>query len=526
MINFEALWAYIQGSKIFKLINNLDFQQAIRECTEEACKKLQNDAHIKSTAFTPHGIPHCLDILKIINELFYSENITEIEWVCLLVAVAWHDVGMHGDVVTDKERKNHAAKAAEECVEFIRKNNAGRVLTENLQNCICEIIRGHSGKSLFHIATKKECECNQVRVRGLAAILRFADELDVCSDRLVGEKQLYSPLPISDGETEREKLNREYSFACWEQCAVFLMPKRGETGIKLRVSIQNVKARLDKQYRLGEKEIYNSIYDLIERHLKKVEQSFYEDRVKDVFDVEDFGFDWLKDIKLISVDESIPDREIDFIKKKIGGLKHNSNAIDMYQARTLLRNAVQNRALRSESSFFRSGVSNCELEGEKINTYRLIQHDEENIIPQIVFKAFGGIKDKICWEQENVLILGVDDLGWILASSLAFMFNIPFEMIISRHHKEYAETKFLERTKKIKDSLKGKDILIVIDTIYTFTTIVDIIKEYSIPQDKIAGIVCLFDRKPYPQEADSLYQSLKSKKRIFAVIDDDKVRYV
>ena len=524
MIEFSAIWEYLVDSQMMKKICNLKRQAAIKATFEEACEIMENEQHIRSTAFTPHGRSHCLDILKIINNMFFSAQISELEWTCLLIAVAWHDVGMHGDIVTNMERENHARVAAAQCKEFIRKKPAGKIITENLQSCICEIIEGHSGRPLFNIGEQRECYGEKIRVRLLAAILRFSDELDICSERLIGEKQVYDE--FAEGKTEQETIKRRISFACWEQCAIFLMPQRDGESIQLRVALDNVKKRLNKKYTISKDEQDKNIYDLIERHLKKVEKSLFEDRVKDVFDSYAFDYGWVQNIEIVGQDQDIPNQTIDNIKRRIKGIKHNLEAKNMYEARLLLRNAIKEQELRGKEETFEPGNSQINLIGEKINTYQLIQHDEKNIIPQIMYKAFGNLDERLKLDGDKVVVLGVDDLGWILSSSLALMFNIPFEMVVSQHHEKYAEKKFLKRKDSLQEFIKEKELILVIDTIYTFTTVIDIIEKYNLNRERFLAVVCLFDRKPYPMdEEDELYKNLKAQGKIFAVSDDDKVRY-
>lgn len=502
-----------------KMYREMDAQQGelFLCCCEGAFRCLERKPHISTTAFTPHGIPHCMDIFYIIDNLFFDPNIESEEWLLLGIAIAWHDVGMAEEDVDMTTRNRHVESSIQKLDEFFNEKSNRiyeRGLKDSQKTFIKHIIRGHSGFPLHDIG-----DSDSIRLKLLSALLRMADELDICENRLIDSDGYH-------GETKsQEKL---YSFACWEQCRVFKFPSRDNEKICLNVILENVAAKNDYKYVVDRNGTEGNIYDLIKKHFYKVEEAFYIDEIKSVFAAyPNLRCSKINSIELNFVKASINTAETDLAKSKIIniGNAHNQDAIKQYAAREKLLFELENCNLwvGNNDDVFCSESSLKTIRGRKINTYKLIQEDK-NVVASILSDMF---VTKLLGAKPQTVLLGIDYLGWILASILATMINRPFDVLIADHHENRAVDihKTAERVRSIsKLANEAEEIILVIDTIYTFTTVEKIIKKYALNKDKIKYVICLFNRVPYA--VVELYKEFNEKGKILSVVEDQKISFV
>lgn len=102
--------------------------------------------------------------------------------------------------------------------------------------------------------------------------------------------------------------------------------------------------------------------------------------------------------------------------------------------------------------------------------------------------------------MENVIILGMDMVGSLLASRVAFLLQCPMSYCVSPKNSAYNASE--ELNVEIKDDYK---VIIITESIVTFLTMQETIEKYRL-NDKIDSIYTVFFRKPnsYNQECQSI----------------------
>ena len=96
-------------------------------------------------------------------------------------------------------------------------------------------------------------------------------------------------------------------------------------------------------------------------------------------------------------------------------------------------------------------------------------------------------------KDRDVLIVGIDFLGMMIATKLAIVSQKPFTYAIPKKNEKY----FSDHDKKIK--ICNKNIIIVTDVIVTGETVNNVIDElkyiYGVDQDRIEKILTVFRRQ-------------------------------
>lgn len=144
------------------------------------CDNIYSQIPSKEPNLTDHTEKHILNVLKNVWKLISNNkdcicNFNEIEILLLCVCVLFHDVGnIHG-------RINHNSKIAD-IYNAARGNKIQKCQQERL--LVQKIVKAHCGKSkkgdkdtLLDVPESSHLFDKPIRLRELAAILRFADEL-------------------------------------------------------------------------------------------------------------------------------------------------------------------------------------------------------------------------------------------------------------------------------------------------------------------------------------------------------------
>lgn len=144
------------------------------------CDNIYSQIPSKETGLTDHTEKHIINVLKNAWKLISNKeekecDLNEIELLLLCVSILFHDVGnIHG-------RDNHNNKIAD-IYNATRTSKMSKCQQERL--LVLKIVRAHCGKSkkgdkdtLIDIPETSHLFDKPIRVRELAAILRFADEL-------------------------------------------------------------------------------------------------------------------------------------------------------------------------------------------------------------------------------------------------------------------------------------------------------------------------------------------------------------
>ncbi|OQP62858.1 hypothetical protein A3860_26465 [Niastella vici] len=176
---------------------------------------LSGDAHEllgfirnKFPSYTGHDLQHSWRIIKRLEDVISEEaieNLTPIEIFSLIIAAAFHDVGMIADGLSQDElRKKHHIKSDDFLNEFLthRMANISEYLNR-LTPCIGFIARSHGmtweemTSHEFFRRTERIFE-QQLRVRVLSILLRIGDLLDLDSDRSCDPLRRYAPSYFQD----------------------------------------------------------------------------------------------------------------------------------------------------------------------------------------------------------------------------------------------------------------------------------------------------------------------------------------
>jgi hypothetical protein len=209
---------------------------------------------IQYTAYTPHDYSrHCTGIYRNIGIFFIDiikKVVTQEELFILNVSVLLHDIKMAYDS-SPEMRNAHGQSAKEFILDEVYKQKSSTLsdlLTKPQTLAIVDVILGHSDiKSETRINTIDLLPLDAefligelgkpINVRLLAAILRFADELDITSARIEGIK--IDRYPINE---DSEKF--------WRQCELFVSVRKNPTDnrqIVLQVDSTAVHTKGDKE---------------------------------------------------------------------------------------------------------------------------------------------------------------------------------------------------------------------------------------------------------------------------------------
>lgn len=150
------------------------------------CDQIFSQIPSREPELTDHTEKHIINVLKNVWKLITPNEgcdceLNEIELLLLCVSVLFHDVGnLHG-------RSEHNTKIAE-IYNTVRASKLSKCRQESM--LLQKIVKAHCGKSkrgdkdtLLDVQESSHLFDKQIRLRELAAILRFADELAEGSQR-------------------------------------------------------------------------------------------------------------------------------------------------------------------------------------------------------------------------------------------------------------------------------------------------------------------------------------------------------
>ena len=190
-------------NKILKDFDNSNTARKLTSSYENAQSNLQQEVYEDIRGAEPnlsdHGITHILNVQENAIRLLSEDengkidNLTGIEMYCLGMLILFHDVGnVYG-------RENHHNKISE-IFDKIRGTGASARREKTL---VIKAARAHRGTAqdgsrdtLKELTDNEHLEGSRVRLRELAAVLRFADELAEGPQRtseFMQDKGLYDP---------------------------------------------------------------------------------------------------------------------------------------------------------------------------------------------------------------------------------------------------------------------------------------------------------------------------------------------
>lgn len=317
----------------------------------------------------------------------------------------------------------------------------------------------------------------EIQVKWLAGVLRVADELDVTNSRMNTGENRYENLDKKD-EGERE------SRVCWEQLNYFKEVTKQATIIQLVVNeeylnthinddrgnivkrIKNIHKKIDACI----KEANEYVFDITENYAMRISRVVISDKAK-IFSEEELG-DILEKKSALSIFSAVAAEERNVKDKKVNkkdmpkeelidecARKELEKKITMYiYSHDLIQHGhyrLNRRFCSTDWIDVRALLSEHEIGSEIIN---LLVKDLETVISK---------------GDKNVLAIGISMNGNILASQVAFKFELPFTYLVPR--KPGMEGSDMEKEFKIGEA---KRVILFTGVISSYDTITNIIDEY------------------------------------------------
>jgi len=243
------------------------------EKIKEFC--MQNLPYIHSQGlfryYTVHSEGHSEKVIKILNELTEGVNLSKYENFLLKCSAWLHDIGMlmregediNDPEVCDKIRGEHHKRSAEHISKHWREIGLSDETEATIIQWICY---AHSSKEdISKVPEEIHAAGENVRTRLLAALLRLADALDCCKNRLPPED--YRHLPQIPQESQEEYWKHEIV----ERVEI----KGSEISVEMLLKYKDHKENnvADKVKEKIEEEL-NSVRDVLERYNLHFELDF------------------------------------------------------------------------------------------------------------------------------------------------------------------------------------------------------------------------------------------------------------
>jgi len=519
-------------------IHNMDlqYQEKFNEIVKQYAPKLPDKILLDNSAFTLHDFNnHCIDIYKIISEvllyeeLAYDENhgLTQKELFILNLAVLFHDIGMD---VLGANRKKHSLNSAQYLeAEYADSRSVFRQvskLTKSEFYALKAIIIAHSdvkdgtvtseenGLNSPQLCNHSAHPTGQIRTKFLAGILRIADELDVSSDRIgtgdivqqikEGKSKLIKikKTQTTNADTEAEIKQWEgyiESLEYWEKLQYIINVKRENKKIILKIDDDYVQNGLDESKTV--RSIANELVDIqrkIEKELNVVlNKAIVGIKEKNIVPVESVSLksenpdiesevhDLLSVMQLEEIpDQTLVDENHDYVKNKKSLVDIVTESIPVVldkELEKLINEEVNNRKMIKFGHFI---LNNNFCARDWIDTKDLVE--TKLLLDKIVEVMVKHINTN---QLENYIIIGIDLVGSLLASKIAFALQKPFSYIIPAKE----EGNSAEPDIKVEIDTFEKIILIT-DAIVTYDTIKTAIQNYNL-EERLYSIYTIFYRK-------------------------------
>ena len=509
-------------------IKNLDNNclKQFKDVMENYAPQLLDRLDIKGSIYTPHDINHCLNIYKCISKIIlkdtksYDKNygLTNRELFILDLAVLFHDIGM--SAVINPDRKHHS-KASAEYIDKEYSDNRSCLKRTDLQplekKALMAIVKAHSdikddpsitsdknGLNAPDLkSTYEDIQSKNIRVMLLAGILRLADELDVTNARL-GNSIIEMQLKELEEEYNIHKNDEKYKEICagyleskkhWDKLHLFEMISLDlDTGkIELKVDDDYVNRKDDSGG--TKKAVANDIVDVvlkIEKELKAIKEKCFSK--KDIR-----GFIYINSIQVITeikdLDNEIknaqsivdfPSRDVDKTNlsdetKNIENDRHMMPSIIDDDLASKISEEVRERQLLK---FGHYRLNDIYCARDWLNVMEIVETRE--LSKCIVSSIVKHINSR---NVNDVVILGMDMVGALLAGRVAFALQKPMSYFVSLKNQEYNSEQDIEF--EIKDS---ENVIIITESIVTFNTIDSAVTKYHL-EGKVDSIYTVFYRK-------------------------------
>lgn len=490
-----------------------EYFDRFEEIVKEYSVKLSDRVIMNGSAFTLHDFEHhCFNIYKIISEILFDEEliykhdygISQRELFVLNLSVLFHDIGMYN--VLGATRENHSLKSA----EYIQKeyDDSRSVLrkkadlTNNELKALKSIVAAHSDikdgsvkdeyngmKSLdLKDYTAKQ---GKIRARFLAGVLRLADELDISSDRLgTGEIEQQ----IEEGIEKYEKLRKSadtgvnqkeleqwegfrISLEHWKRLHLISSVQRNADGKTIEILIDDDYVTVCLDDGKTEKSVAREcieIYKAVEKKFNEVKEiAFNQKKLSNYVPV---------DRLVIITSNEILDREIAdglSIRRLVPQEKNEKYASSELAGENKKYPKILDLALekdiydeinkRNLIKFGHFLLNDTYCARDWIDTREVVE--TKNILNKLVDVI---VKDINTNTHREFAIVGIDLVGALLASRVAFALQKPLSYIVSEQDESNNSNQEIELS--IGNEI---DIILLTDAIVTYNTVKKAIKKYK-----------------------------------------------
>lgn len=464
--------------------------------TNRYAKRLDESPILKKVAYTNHDFSHhCKDIYVLIDSVLLKNiRLTEEEYFVLAVAVLMHDISMTKE---NCDRLCHSEQSAKYIQEEVDKGeDVWKDVPIQHISIIKQVVEAHSdlkektanGKTKIVKYTLQETSdvqkgelAEKIHVKWLAGILRLADELDVTNSRMQSGENRYENLSTEDAE-ERE------SGICWEQLNYFKEVEKSGAIIKLIINDQYLNTHIDDNrgniiqhiknvhQKISEciKEVNEHVFDVSEVYTMNIKRVVISDKTH-IFGEEELGE--ILETKLYKKDSDA------YIEEARIGLERNE---------TEVKNENSEESQEIDYNFERKTLA------EKITKYiyakKLIQHGHyrlnrrfcstdwidvrtmlsDHVMGSEIVNFLASDLEKVIQRgAKDILAIGINMNGNILASQVAFELELPFTYLVPC--KPGVEGSDMEKEFKIGAT---KSVILFTGVISSYDTITNIISKY------------------------------------------------
>jgi adenine/guanine phosphoribosyltransferase-like PRPP-binding protein len=515
--------------------NNMQ-QRPIENFLKQPCISKMNDEHkrawqwfatqikddldsrplISGTAFTPHDFSrHCYNIYRIVSKILdkqLMQNFEELSSESLLllnISILFHDYSMSQDGTNRLEHSDVSAKLFKErYAEWAKNSGDTTSLTVSQRKKIQTIIRAHSDiKTSDDVIQENTIEAikedvqsadiagEYIHVKFLAGMLRMADELDVTIDRAGNE--LHKALQLDSTDSEQNK-----SIKHWKKLKYFYEIKLENADVILRIDndvYSEDTAEADYIIREVINHANRELEMLTEKCFEKYSHLFNISRIRgyNSESTMESYFDFFKKPQ----SENPLEQKTDNVEVAVEASSLNIIKFSPALSDDLDKIILQEKLL--ESGHFNLNNSVCSRDWIKTREMIEIRTFRKRICDEIRDNFIS-----LNYSAKNTLLVGIETLGSILASSIAHDLCFPFSYIIPDKSKD-------EHSMQDKHFNAGEfeNIILFTDVIVTFETEGCAIEDNDI-FNKIKLVYSIFFRPvthPTTGDVDTLLSKMADK---------------
>lgn len=500
-----------KDTKCYKKMESQN-QESFNRLAEFYGKKLNENGNNRGenggvdVLFTSHNFNnHCNNLFFQIDNILIKD-LTKEECYLLSIAVLFHDFSIAEKYNWD--RKKHAKESA----ELLKKeyNNTASplhaeasILTDDQIEIVCEVIKAHSDgdKSEENYGLKNKKLKNKMgahrNINGqlIAVILRLADELDICSNR-IGNKSYCNQL---------EKTSDSYKH--WKKLEYFKTVYRDEAD----TSIIRLEINKEKHQEASEEGSVETFIEDIISIKEKIKKNFSEAKnflkMNSIYSsyIGECNFSFYIDDDLDgSIMAEITSMEQGKNLKATSDFSVKKDSIDK-EIEIKISEFISSNNLFEVGHFI---VNDTYCSRDWVHIHKIMENNE--LSKECVNSILDNLKKR---NEEDYIFVGIGYSGALLASKIALRLQKPFSYIIAGNDKKYKtqeeqENEIIERVQ----TSKTKKVVIFTDVVATWETFE---KSTEKIKDKIEKIYALLYRKPVFQSDEELKENENNKKLVF-----------